>query len=54
MSSTRTILPNVQQTFFSATSVAAKAHAVAHYLYWKSSRGYFSASETGCAIEWVY
>ena len=59
--SSRTILLDVQQTYFSATSVAAEAHALAHTVYWTSSRGYFSATgrpveknSTGRPVEWFY
>ena len=40
---------DVQQTYFSTTSVATEAHALAHNVYWMSSRGYFSA--TGHLVE---
>ena len=43
------ILLDVQLTYFSATSMAAEAYALAHTVYWTSSRGYFSA--TGRPVE---
>ena len=59
--SSRTFLLDVQQTYFSATSVAEEAHALARTVYWTSSRGFFTATgrpveknSTGRPVEWFY